>query len=352
MRKRRIILGMLLISCVFGIFLGSSKTMISNAKENKINRKQIIKTVDDLTDWMAMSFFNDSKWKYQSSWKNQKLDAATKKKIVETVMYFEKTNNGRKLSNRLFGQNVAKKYTSFKGDWGDIIIESRIQNIIVKKNELTVWATISYNQICGKYSVVRQKIGDVKLGFHISKKQYYLKSVCTKVKSEATKQAGKYPLYEIKIDRIQRNGENVTVVGDARVPIDPQKTAKQRKQLKKGKLTMLGRTWIVKRVKEKYAMTKYYLYKNKHAKKYNYVLQEDTPWLNYLLYFFGDPEGRRVYNDAGKVYMQIGAEAFEDSGGETAYQKFINGESWKDKWIPMEVNKNQVTTVEPNGAKE
>jgi len=41
---------------------------------------------------------------------------------------------------------------------------------------------------------------------------------------------------------------------------------------------------------------------------------------------------------------------FSDSGGATEYKKFINRTDWKGKWILIEVNKNQATTVDPNGA--
>ncbi len=350
MEKKKIILWSLILSCMLGIFLGSSGTAICNAKKTKINRQQITKNVNDLTDWMAISFLGD--WRYQSGWNNQKLDLATREKIIGTVMYFERTNNGRKISKRLFGRSIAKSYKAFEGEWGDAEVESRIINLKRKKNEIIVRVQVFYNSICGKYSFSRKKVGDVELTFRIAKKRYILKAVRTKSHTDATKEAGKYPLYEVNIDRIQEDGDKVLVVGDARVPVDPQKTAKQRKQLSKGKLTLFGRTWIAKKVKKKDAMTTYYLYKSKRAKAYTYELQEDMPWLNYPSYILKDRQGRRIYNDVGKVYMWVGTGAFSDSGGATAYQKFISGTDWKGKWIPIEVNKNQATAVDPNGAKK
>lgn len=348
MEKKKIILWSLILSCILGSFLGNSGTAICNAKKTKIDRQQITRNVNDLTDWMAISFLED--WRYQSGWNNRKLDLATKEKIIGTVMYFERTNNGRKISKRLFGRSIAKSYKVFEGEWGDAEVESRIINLKRKKNEITVRVQVFYNMICGRYSFSRKNVGDVELTFQIVKKRYILKAVRTKVHPDVTKEAGKYPLYEVKIDRIQEDGVKVLVVGDARVPVDPQKTAKQRKQLSKGKLTLFGRTWIAKKVKKKDAMPTYYLYKSKRAKTYTYELQEDMPWLNYPLYILKDRQGRRIYNDVGKVYMWVGADAFSDSGGATEYKKFINGTDWKGKWIPIEVNKNQATAVDPNGA--
>ena len=328
MGKRKIILCVLILSCMWGIFLGNSGLVICNAKKTKIDRQQITRNVNDLTDWMAISFLED--WRYQSGWNNRKLDLATKEKIIGTVMYFERTNNGRKISKRLFGRSIAKSYKAFEGEWGDAEVESRIINLKRNKNEITVRVQVFYNMICGRYSFSRKNVGDVELTFQIVKKRYILKAVRTKLHPDVTKEAGKYPLYEVKIDRIQEDGDKVLVVGDARVPINPQKTAKQRKQLSKGKLTLFGRTWLAKKVKKKDAMPTYYLYKSKRILK--------------------DRQGRRIYNDVGKVYMWVGADAFSDSGGATEYKKFINGTDWKGKWIPIEVNKNQATAVDPNGA--
>ena len=78
MMEKKIILWSLILSCILGSFLGNSGTAICNAKKTKIDRQQITRHVNDLTDWMAISFLGD--WRYQSGWNSRKLDLATRKK--------------------------------------------------------------------------------------------------------------------------------------------------------------------------------------------------------------------------------------------------------------------------------
>lgn len=157
------------------------------------------------------------------------------------------------------------------------------------------------------------------------------------------------PLYEVDIQSINVNGSKTQITGNARIPIEPLKTEEQRKEFAKGKLTIFGHTWIVKESKTNLSMPKYYLYWDKDSKIYTYVIQEDTPWLNYPSYFFSDKEGNRLYEEVGVVSVQIDELTFEESGGEQGYNNFVYGTEWSGKWIPIEFENRRAVAIDTNG---
>lgn len=157
------------------------------------------------------------------------------------------------------------------------------------------------------------------------------------------------PLYEVDIQSINVNGNKTQITGQARVPIEPLKTEKQRQKFAKGKLTIFGHTWIVRKEKKKLSMPTYYLYRDRDSEIYTYVMQEDTPWLNYPSYFFSDKDGNRLYEEVGVVSIQIDELAFEDSGGAEGYKNFVYGTEWSGKWIPIEIENGRAVAIDPNG---
>lgn len=156
-------------------------------------------------------------------------------------------------------------------------------------------------------------------------------------------------LYEVDIQSINVNGSRTQITGEARIPIDPLKTEEQRKEFAKGKLTVFGHTWIVRELKTNLSMKKYYLYRDEDSKEYTYVMQEDTPWLNYPSYFFSDQEGNRLYEEVGVVSVQIDELTFEESGGAEGYDYFVHGTEWSGKWIPIEFENGRAVAIDTNG---
>lgn len=96
-------------------------------------------------------------------------------------------------------------------------------------------------------------------------------------------------------------------------------------------------------------MPTYYLYRDRDSEIYTYVMQEDTPWLNYPSYFFSDKDGNRLYEEVGVVSIQIDELAFEDSGGAEGYKNFVYGTEWSGKWIPIEIENGRAVAIDPNG---
>ena len=153
------------------------------------------------------------------------------------------------------------------------------------------------------------------------------------------------PLVEMKVQSVQQIGNEVILSGKGRVPVDPQKTEKQRNDIENGKLTVLGKTWVVRsKYDEGLDVTFYYLFENVESEEYNYRIYGMPFLMNYPSMALYDRNDNMVYEDVGKIRVVLSANNCEFVQGNISY--FTTGIEWKNQWIPMELNKNVVTKIE------
>lgn len=159
---------------------------------------------------------------------------------------------------------------------------------------------------------------------------------------------GNCALVEMKIADIYDFGKKFLLTGKARTPVNALPTEKEIKQLKKGKLTLKGKTY---RVEEEYIkdaeVTHYYLYEDTEKKEgtYKYALIDIPYLMNYPNPVLHDKKGRIVYDSVGEISVWIDENAFDDIYEGSMEYYFCHEKLWKNKWVPMDVEKNHVTRI-------
>ena len=100
-----------------------------NLKLINTDKRKISTIVSDLTDWLGVCFIY--RYPKDRKWIKHKLDKMQKKEIVEFAKGRRSVTNidnvsEKRISLRLFGKNVSKKYETFIGEWGEHIINTQI----------------------------------------------------------------------------------------------------------------------------------------------------------------------------------------------------------------------------------
>ncbi len=154
---------------------------------------------------------------------------------------------------------------------------------------------------------------------------------------------GKVDTIDMKITSVKRTNQGLILTGRAKCPVDVVRTKKQQKQLKKGKIKALGKTWIVKKkYDESTCTTSYYLYRSKSAKKWSYKLYSSTYILKHPNFDLVNTKGKTVYRSVGKISVCVREDEYCELMNESGHDAFCATNKWKHKKVSLELKRSSV----------
>lgn len=112
--------------------------------------------INDVTEWVTYQLVYNKKIKANKKWKKIVLSKKVKKEIVSYAANFYRDpymdiSKKKKLSKRIFGENISDKYETIVGEWGDETWETALKKLSVV-DENTIKLTF---ELLGSYSDIK-----------------------------------------------------------------------------------------------------------------------------------------------------------------------------------------------------